>query len=84
LFGTHPAVDVDTQKPENEPTSTSSLFFEFPVVCYLDEEKNLGEWVDSMSRTKITENLGIGALDVRMEGMEKFNPDDDCEREFPA
>ncbi|KAJ2913048.1 hypothetical protein MD484_g7364, partial [Candolleomyces efflorescens] len=81
LFGTHPAPEIDTQKPEKEPSAAPSLFFEFPVVCYLDEEKNLGEWVDSMSRTKITENLGIGALDIRMEGMEKFNPDDDCELE---
>ncbi|KAJ2934084.1 hypothetical protein H1R20_g2986, partial [Candolleomyces eurysporus] len=79
LFGTHPTIDA--QKPKEEPTLTSSLFFEFPVVCYLDEEKSLGDWVDSMSRTKITENLGIGALDVRMEGMEKFNPEDDCELE---
>jgi hypothetical protein len=61
--------------------SGSTLLFDSPVVCYLNEEKNLGNWVDSKSRTKIMENLGIGSLDVPIEGVEKFNPEDDCECE---
>ncbi|KIJ62331.1 hypothetical protein HYDPIDRAFT_189153 [Hydnomerulius pinastri MD-312] len=51
-----------------------------PTCCYVNEDE-LGGWVDSHTRTKIQEQRGVGILDVRMEGVERFDPDEDCDLE---
>lgn len=75
-----PETGCSTRRME-VPVFRKTLFFEAPIVCYLDEEEKLGEWVDSKARTSISQNLGVGVLDPRMEGVERFDPDYDCELE---
>jgi hypothetical protein len=49
-----------------------------PVGCYLHQETDLGGWSKSHERSALPDDLGIGQLDRRLE---KFDPDDDCDRE---
>jgi hypothetical protein len=49
-----------------------------PVGCYVDEDTNLGGWVDSHARANILQDRGVGRLDPRIP-VERFNPDDDCD-----
>jgi hypothetical protein len=84
---------VPTSKPRTEHSCDTlqllgvevfrpTLSFEDPVICYLDEKKDLGEWIDSRARAKITKGSGSGQLYKRMDGAEMFNPEDDCDREL--
>ncbi|KAG1822542.1 uncharacterized protein BJ212DRAFT_1476967 [Suillus subaureus] len=54
--------------------------FHPPIGCYVDEDTNLGGWVDSHARANILQDHGVGRLDPRMP-VEHFNPDDDCDLE---
>lgn len=51
-----------------------------PVGCHVDEDTNLGGWVDSHARANILQDRGVGHLDPRIP-VEHFNPDDDCDLE---
>ncbi|KAJ2921741.1 hypothetical protein H1R20_g15355, partial [Candolleomyces eurysporus] len=52
--------------------SISTLLIDSPAICYLDEEKDLGEWVDSKSQTQIAKNSDVGIL---IEEREKQTPE---------
>ncbi|KAG1838023.1 hypothetical protein DFJ58DRAFT_134374 [Suillus subalutaceus] len=54
--------------------------FHPPIGCYVDEDTNLGGWVDSHARASILQDHGVGHLDPHMP-VENFNPDDDCDLE---
>lgn len=54
--------------------------FRPPIGCYVDEDTNLGGWVESHARANILQDRGVGHLDPRMP-VERFNPDDDCDLE---
>jgi hypothetical protein len=51
--------------------------FSPPFGCYVNEEADLGGWGKSYDATEIPGQLGIGCLDRRLE---RFNPEDDCDR----
>lgn len=51
-----------------------------PAGCHVDEDTNLGGWVDSHARANILQDRGVGRLDPRIP-VERFNPDDDCDLE---
>ncbi|KAG1898128.1 uncharacterized protein F5891DRAFT_982041 [Suillus fuscotomentosus] len=55
--------------------------FHPPIGCYVDEDTNLGGWVESHARANILQDRGVGHLDPRMP-VERFNPDDDCDYVF--
>ncbi|KAG1898125.1 uncharacterized protein F5891DRAFT_1148495 [Suillus fuscotomentosus] len=40
--------------------------FNPPIGCYVDEDTNLGGWVDSHARANILQDRGVGHLDPRM------------------
>jgi hypothetical protein len=48
-----------------------------PIGCFVKEDVDLGGWMIWDGQTKIRENYGIGRLNLLME---KFNPEDDCDR----
>ena len=49
-----------------------------PVGCFVDENTDLGGWGPTPDCTVMPDDLGIGQLDRRLE---KFDYDDDCDRE---
>ncbi|KAK0473016.1 hypothetical protein EDD18DRAFT_1404613 [Armillaria luteobubalina] len=49
-----------------------------PIGCYL-QKADLGDWVESKDRSKLPEDQGIGRFDRLLE---KFNPEDDCDRSY--
>ncbi|KAG2096525.1 uncharacterized protein F5147DRAFT_716462 [Suillus discolor] len=52
--------------------------FHPPIGCYVDEDTNLGGWVDSHARANILQDRGVGHFDMPAE---RFNSDDDCDCE---
>jgi hypothetical protein len=72
--------DVLLVKRFNECSVRRRGEFQPPIGCYVDEDTNLGGWVDSHARANILQDRGVGRLDPRMP-VEHFNPDDDCDCE---